>query len=162
MLIGGDWRSQGSDWLAVISPSTEEVVAEVRHTETSDIDLAVTAARTAFDTGPRPRMSPDERAEVILAAVRLLAESKDEVATLVTQEMGAPYSDSIGQQVPGALAMAKAFVRYSAEISRQTARKGRLGWAIIEQEPVGVVGAIIALSDSVRCEPAASLRCGPA
>ena len=144
LLIGGDWLSKGSDWLAVISPSTEEVVTTVRRAETSDIDLAVTAARTAFDTGPWPRMAPDERAEVVLAAVRLLAESKSDIATLVTQEMGAPFSDSIGQQVPGALAMAKAFVRYSAEVSREIARKGRLGWALVEQEPVGVVGAVIA------------------
>jgi aldehyde dehydrogenase (NAD+) len=144
LLIGGDWRSQGSDWLAVVSPSTEEVVTQVRRAQTSDIDLAVTAARTAFDTGPWPRMSPNERAEVILGAVRLLAESKDEIATLVTQEMGAPYSDSVGAQIPGALGMAKAFVRYSADLSRETARKGHQGWALIQQEPVGVVGAICA------------------
>jgi betaine-aldehyde dehydrogenase len=143
LLIGGDWLGNGSDWLAVISPSTEEVVTEVRRAVTSDIDLAVTAARSAFDTGPWPRMSPDERATVILTAVGLLAESTSEIATVVTQEMGAPLADSIGQQVPGALAMAKAFVRYSAEVSRETARKGRQGWALVEQEPVGVVAAII-------------------
>jgi aldehyde dehydrogenase (NAD+) len=143
LLIGGDWRGEGSEWLAVISPSTEEVVTEVRRAETSDIDLAVTAARTAFDTGPWPGMSPDERATVILTAVRLLAQSTNEIATVVTQEMGAPFADSVGQQVPGALAMAKAFVRYSAEVSRETARKGRQGWALVEQEPVGVVAAII-------------------
>jgi aldehyde dehydrogenase (NAD+) len=144
LLIGGDWFGKGSDWLEVISPSTEEVVAKVRRAETSDIDLAVTAARTAFDTGPWPRMSPDERATVILKAVRLLGQSTSEIANMVTQEMGAPFADSIGQQVPGALATAKAFVRYSAEVSRETARKGRQGWALVEQEPVGVVAAIIA------------------
>jgi aldehyde dehydrogenase (NAD+) len=143
LLIGGDWRGEGSEWLAVISPSTEEVVTEVRRAEIADIDLAVTAARTAFDTGPWPRMSPDERATVILTAIGLLAQSTEEIATVVTQEMGAPFADSVGQQVPGALAMAEAFVRYSAEISRETARKGRQGWALVEQEPVGVVAAII-------------------
>jgi aldehyde dehydrogenase (NAD+) len=143
LLIGGDWRGEGSGWLAVISPSTEEVVTEVRRAEISDIDLAVTTARTAFDTGPWPRMSPDERAMVILTAVGLLAQSTREIGTVVTQEMGAPFADSVGQQVPGALAMAKAFVRYSAEVSRETARKGRQGWALVEQEPVGVVAAII-------------------
>ncbi|MDT7719041.1 MAG: hypothetical protein QOE94_52, partial [Mycobacterium sp.] len=33
LLIGGDWRGEGSGWLAVISPSTEEVVTEVRRAE---------------------------------------------------------------------------------------------------------------------------------
>src|SRR6202011_5932918 len=84
LLIGGDWRGEGSEWLAVISPSTEEVVTEVRRAEASDIDLAVTAARAAFDTGPWPRMSPDERAAVILTAVRQLAQSTNEIATVVT------------------------------------------------------------------------------
>jgi aldehyde dehydrogenase (NAD+) len=144
LLIGGDWRSEGSGWLPVISPSTEEVVTEVRRAQTSDIDLAVTAARTAFDSGPWPRMSPDERATVILTAVQLLAQSKSEIATMVTQEMGAPFADQIGLQVPAALATAKAFVRHSAEVSRETARKGRQGWALVEQVPVGVVAAIIA------------------
>ncbi|ORA11959.1 aldehyde dehydrogenase [Mycobacterium arosiense] len=144
LLIGGDWRSQGSEWLDVVSPSTEELVTKVRHAETADIDDAVIAARTAFDRGPWPRMSPEERAEVIRSAIQLLAARRDEIATLVTREMGAPYSDTVGQQIPGALGMAKAFTRYSADMSRATSRNGRLGWALIEQEPVGVVGAIVA------------------
>jgi acyl-CoA reductase-like NAD-dependent aldehyde dehydrogenase len=142
LLIGGDWRGEGTDWIPVISPSTEEVVTEVRRAETADIDLAVARARAALESGPWPRMSRDERAELILSAVRQLAQSTNDIATVVTQEMGAPFADLLKYQIPAALATAKAFVRFSADVEEHKTRKGRQGWALIEQEPVGVVGAI--------------------
>lgn len=142
LLIGGDWRSEGTRWIPVISPSTEDLVTEVRRAETADIDLAVTRARAALESGPWPRMSREERAELILTAVRQLAHSTSDIATVVAQEMGAPLADLLKYQIPAALGTAKAFVRFAADISERRARRGRQGWALIEQEPVGVVGAI--------------------
>ncbi|MDN2501846.1 aldehyde dehydrogenase family protein, partial [Nocardia nova] len=57
--IGGRWVPPTRDErFAVISPSTEETVGEVPVARTADIDRAVAAARTAFDEGPWPRLSP--------------------------------------------------------------------------------------------------------
>jgi acyl-CoA reductase-like NAD-dependent aldehyde dehydrogenase len=66
--IEGAWiPPAGGDRLGVISPSTEEVVGEVPAATPADIDRAVSAARSAFDDGPWPRMTPGERADVLCA-----------------------------------------------------------------------------------------------
>ncbi len=62
LFIGGDWIApEGTDTIEVISPMTEEVVGHVPDGTEADIDKAVAAARTAFDRGPWPRMTPQER-----------------------------------------------------------------------------------------------------
>ncbi|HEY1118609.1 MAG TPA: aldehyde dehydrogenase family protein, partial [Acidimicrobiales bacterium] len=59
VFIGGAWTRPATDAvLEVVSPHSEEVVARVPEGSTADIDAAVAAARTAFDEGPWPRMSP--------------------------------------------------------------------------------------------------------
>ena len=67
LFIGGDWVApEGTDTISVISPSTEEVIARVPDGTEADIDKAVAAARTAFDRGPWPRMTPTERAAILV------------------------------------------------------------------------------------------------
>ena len=68
LYIGGDWVKPSSDaTIDVISPHTEEAVGRVPEARAADIDRAVAAARAAFDTGPWPRMTPAERADVMAA-----------------------------------------------------------------------------------------------
>ena len=91
LFIGGDWVApEGTDTITVISPSTEEVVARVPDGTEADIDKAVAAARTAFDHGPWPRMTPAERAAILSAvAAQVMAELGD-MAEIITTEMGSP------------------------------------------------------------------------
>ena len=99
LFIGGDWVApEGTDTISVISPSTEEVIARVPDGTEGDIDKAVAAARTAFDHGPWPRMTPAERSDVLAkVGARIMAEM-DDMAAIITQEMGSPISFSgLGQ-----------------------------------------------------------------
>ncbi len=65
LFIGGRWVEPAtSATIDVINPSTEEVVATVAAPSPADADAAVAAARDAFDNGPWPRMSIEERVEV--------------------------------------------------------------------------------------------------
>jgi len=53
MLIDGKWRDSASGKkFETINPATEEVIAHVAEGDAADIDLAVKAARKAFDSGP--------------------------------------------------------------------------------------------------------------
>ena len=66
LFIGGELTDPlGKDVIEVISPHTQEVIGRVPHASRADVDAAVAAARTAFDEGPWPRMSLDERIEVV-------------------------------------------------------------------------------------------------
>ncbi|PZN29962.1 MAG: aldehyde dehydrogenase, partial [Proteobacteria bacterium] len=72
LFIGGKWVAPSTAAvIEVISPNTEEVVATVAEAREADMDAAVAAARRAFDEGPWPRKSPQERA----AALRALADA---------------------------------------------------------------------------------------
>src|SRR5690625_3636801 len=65
IFIDGEWViSNGSEKMDVVMPSTAEVITAAPSPTPEDADVAVAAARKAYDEGPWPTMSPKERAEV--------------------------------------------------------------------------------------------------
>src|SRR5947209_20449266 len=91
VFIGGRWvPSTGSDRIRVISPFSEELVAEVPDASVEDAERAVQAARHAFDSGPWPGMPLERRIEVLRAFSAAMAEHEEFLASLVTDEMGCP------------------------------------------------------------------------
>ena len=90
LYIGGEWVApSGTGTIDVISPYTEQVIARVPDGTTADIDRAVAAARTAFDEGPWPRMTPKERAGYLQQLSALIQSRMDDWASLITSEVGA-------------------------------------------------------------------------
>ncbi len=145
LYIGGQWAPPaGADTIEVISPHSERPIARVPAPTIADVDRAVAAAREAFDHGPWPRLDPAER----IQAVRRLAEHyqprQEELAQLITAEMGAPitFSRSAHARLPGV--MINAFADTAEHHAWQEIRPGYLGSdVIIRREPVGVVAAVI-------------------
>src|SRR6476659_2224665 len=91
LFIGGRWvEPSTSDVIEVHSPATGELVGKVPLAAAADVDAACAAARTAFEEGPWPMMSPTERAAVLGAAVRLMEAHADELKFLVAAETGQP------------------------------------------------------------------------
>src|SRR4029077_17090715 len=83
LFIGGRWTNpSSSSVIDVISPTTEEKIAHAPEGQAADIDTAVAAARHAFDSGPWPRMSQQERS----AALRRV---KEEVEARPPEKSGA-------------------------------------------------------------------------
>lgn len=145
LFIGGQWHAPSSDRrIEVISPHTEETIASVATAAPADVDLAVAAARTAFDDGPWPRTEPAER----IAAVRRLAKTygdrRTEMATLISAEIGAPISFAQRAQVALPWSMMDAFCDLAEEHPWREIRAGRYGSDVhVLHEPVGVVAAIV-------------------
>ncbi|MBO0854941.1 MAG: aldehyde dehydrogenase [Nocardia sp.] len=145
LYIGGQWASPATtDTFDVISPHTEQPIGRVPEPSTADIDAAVAAARTAFDQGPWPRLDPAER----IAAVRRLAEiyqpRQEELAQLITGEMGAPITFSRSAHALLPWAMIGALADVAADHPWSQTRPGRFGGTVsVHKEPVGVVAAII-------------------
>jgi acyl-CoA reductase-like NAD-dependent aldehyde dehydrogenase len=139
--IGGRWATPaGTDRTPVVSPATEEVVGHVPTATTADVDLAVTAARQAFDGWAST--PADERADVLQRAADLLRKRTDEIASVVTDEMGCPVS-----QAPRAQGMVPLVFDHYADLIRTFAfeRQVRAGerHGLVSQLPVGVVAAIV-------------------
>ncbi|GAA3207525.1 aldehyde dehydrogenase [Actinocorallia longicatena] len=145
LFVGGAWVPPGTGrTIEVISPHTERPIARIAAPAPADADTAVAAARTAFDHGPWPHLPPAER----IAAVRRLADlydpRREEVARLISDEMGAPvtFARSAHAALPGV--MMRAFADIAETVEWEQSRPGRYGRDILLQRtPVGVVAAIV-------------------
>ena len=142
--IDGGWAAPTSaSLIEVVSPHTEEVVATVPEATPGDVDAAVAAARRAFDDGPWPRLSPQERIDVVQAFSGLYAGRLEEMAGLITTEMGSPTSFSNLAQSPAPWMQIEAFLAIAREFPWEAERPGVLGSPVlVRHEPVGVVAAI--------------------
>ena len=144
LFIGGDWVApEGTDTIAVISPATEEVVGRVPDGTEADIDKAVAAARTAFDYGPWPRMTPAERAAILSAVAAQITAEMGDMAEIITREMGSPISFSGMGQVLAPTMIFSYYADLATSFAFDEVRAGLLNpQVLVTKEPVGVVGAI--------------------
>jgi aldehyde dehydrogenase (NAD+) len=145
LFIGGTWAKPATDAvLEVVSPHSEEVVARVPEGSTEDIDAAVAAARKAFDEGPWPRLTPDDRVSAVQTLSALYAGRMGEMAELITREMGSTIAFSNLGQAPAAWMQIEAFLGIARTFPWEASRPGVLGApVIVRHEPVGVVAAIV-------------------
>ena len=129
LFIGGDWARPPAPRRSRSSPRTaRSVVATVPAGTAADIDAAVDAARRAFDDGPWPRTSPEDRIEVVQAFANLYAGRMEEMGNLITTEMGSPASFSQLAQAPAPWMMIEAFLTIARAFPWEETR-ARARWA---------------------------------
>jgi aldehyde dehydrogenase (NAD+) len=146
LFIGGEWiPPQGSGRISVLAASTEEVVGSVPDGTNADIDVAVRAARAAFeDQSGWSSWSREDRAQALERLAGALASRGEEIAQRVSLQNGMPISFALQVEAVFPTLLAQ----YYAGLIRQTAlqedRAGLLGGTIhVLRKPVGVVGAIV-------------------
>ncbi len=160
LLIGGEWvDSEATSSIDVIGASTEEVIGRVPDAVPADIDRAVAAARSAFDTGEWPRLSPSERASYLNSLSQALQSRESDITSTITAENGSPISlCSMLQLLPTTMTL-----DYYADLGRnieiEETRQGMLGGVVVRREPVGVVAAIVPWNVPLYT---AALKLGPA
>ncbi len=145
LFIGNEWVAPATDsTIDVISPITEDVYARTPDGSPADIDRAVASARDAFDNGPWPRMTADERAGAITALSQALQKRGAEIADVVTNENGAPASQSMGTQAFAATMVLDIFAGIARTYPWSDERVGALGQkVVVRRAPVGVCAGII-------------------
>jgi aldehyde dehydrogenase (NAD+) len=137
LYIGGEWVDPaGSGMVDVLNPTTEEVIGRVPEGNADDADRAVRAAREAFDSWSQ--VSPHDRAAYCAAIAAQLDERGDELAALITSEMGMPVGLSRMIQV-GLPTMTFAAI---PELVEQIEWEEEVGNSLIVREAAGVVAAI--------------------
>ena len=148
LYIDGEWRdsSDGRIWEHV-SPVTNEVITELAIGSEEDVDLAVKAARRAFDEGPWPRAKAKERRVAIQRLAELVAAHGDELNQLQTLENGMPVSFSSYYAVSSEIA-ADIFDHHAGWVDKIKGETlptytGNDMQVLTLREPVGVVAAII-------------------
>ena len=100
--IDGAWvASQGGVRHAVIDPATEQPCTEITLGTPADVDAAVAAARTAFETYSQTSVA--ERAALLERIIEEYKKRIPDLAQAVSSEMGAPIGFAMAAQVPAGL-----------------------------------------------------------
>lgn len=147
MLIDGSpVDAASSEALEVRDPGTGEVIAEVPSADTEDLEVAVAAARTAFDSGVWHRLPPDQRGRTLWRVGELIEANAKDLARLESFNQGMSYRRALETVVPEA---ARCFRYYAGWVDKHSGRAGSIvngGQQFLTytvKEPVGVVGLII-------------------
>jgi aldehyde dehydrogenase (NAD+) len=135
--IDGEWVDpQEPNTLDVINPATEEVCGRISLGSAADVDLAVAAARRAFDS--YSQTSREERLELLNNILVEFGKRHDDVAEAIMEEMGAPWALARDAQAASGPQHIKAAIRalktYEFEEHNRT--------TLIVKEPIGVCGLI--------------------
>jgi len=95
MSINGEWaESKGGKYFPVFDPSTEEVIAEVPEANESDVNRAVAAARAAFDSGPWPQTTAQERGRILFRLAERIRKESPMLAELEARNSGKPIVEA--------------------------------------------------------------------
>jgi acyl-CoA reductase-like NAD-dependent aldehyde dehydrogenase len=143
MYIGGQWRGAGSgERFETVNPFTGRAWATVPQAGAADVDLAVRAAREAFDTGPWGRATARQRARLMRRLAAVIEEHADEVAAVEVTDNGKLIREMAGQ-IRGLPDYLEYFAGAADKIHGDTIPADRDNFFIYTvPEPVGVVGAI--------------------
>ena len=144
LLINNEWvNSSTGKTFKSINPATEEVITEVQHASSADVDKAVNAAREAFDHGPWRRYTVGQRANLLYKLSDLIDKHKLELAQLESLDNGKPVSDSFNVDLPMVSSVYRYYAGYADKIFGKTIPMNGPFFAYTRLEPKGVVGQII-------------------
>jgi len=142
--IDGQWLpSQSGKTFETQHPANEEVIAQVAEGDAADVDLAVKAARHAFDNGPWRSMDARKRGRLIYRLADLIEEEIDELAALETLDNGKPINDARNVDLPLTIDCLRYYAGYADKVHGKTIPVNGNFFTYTRKEPVGVVGQII-------------------
>ncbi|MFZ0043530.1 MAG: aldehyde dehydrogenase family protein, partial [Solirubrobacteraceae bacterium] len=135
LYIGGEWRDGAKGTLSVEDPSTEQVLCDVADASVDDAKAALDAAVAA---GPEfAAMAPRDRGEILRRAFEMIIERKEDLALLMTLEMGKTVTESLSEIVYAA----EFFRWYSEQAVRVEGRyvvaANGAGRVLTMKQPVG-------------------------
>ena len=149
-LINGRWQNaQDGKTFEVFNPATEAVIGHVADCKKADVDLAVAAARKAFEEGPWPNMSPSARGKILWKIGDLILEHLEELAQLESLNNGKPIGVARAADVPLAADLFHYMAGWATKIEGSTLSLSvpytpdAQYHAYTRKEPIGVVAQII-------------------
>jgi len=156
--IDGAWVSPpGRRELAVINPATEQQIGKIILGTADDVDVAVKAARTAFET--YSQTSREERVALLERIIKVYQARMKDVALAISDEMGAPMKFALHAQAGSGLGHFMSTLAALKEFEFEET----LGTTQVRREPVGVCGLITPWNwplNQIGCKVAPALAAG--
>jgi aldehyde dehydrogenase (NAD+) len=144
MFIGGKWvDSVSGKYFPTLNPATGERICDVAEGDKADVDLAVKAARKAFESGPWSKMSASERGRLMNKLADAIEENKEELAALESLDNGKPYSVALAADLPLTIKCYRYYAGWADKNHGKTIPIEGNFFCYTRHEPVGVVGQII-------------------
>ena len=140
--INNEWcAAESGKTIDVENPYTEEVIAQVPASDEADINVAVAAAKTAFQSWRK--LTAGERRDHLRTLANNSREYAEDIAKTITAEMGKPFSNALSE-----IEEVADYLEYYSELARDNV--GRIvapvekdSMSLVRYEPYGVVGCII-------------------
>lgn len=148
LLIGGEWvDAKDGRTFATVNPSTEEELVQVAYASAVDVDRAVVAARTAFESpSPWSRMTPRDRSHLLWRIGDLIEAHADEFAQLEALDNGKRVEAARDGDVAISAELFRYFAGWATKMegtSIPMSVPGREFHAYTRREPVGIVAGIV-------------------
>ncbi len=144
LFIGGKWQDSVSNkTFPTVNPATGKVICQVAEGDKADIDLAVKAARKAFEDGPWPKMDASERGRLLNKLADLIEKNQEELAALEALDNGKPFRDAFNADLPLTVKCYRYYAGWADKIHGKTIPIDGPYFCYTRHEPIGVVGQII-------------------
>jgi gamma-glutamyl-gamma-aminobutyraldehyde dehydrogenase len=142
-LIDGVDEPGSGDTFTVVSPRDGTTVAEVADAGQQEVDLAVAAARRAFDTGPWPRWSPADRGRALIRLADLIERDRSILAATISLEMGKPIAEAYDVELRAAAGTFRWYGQLTDKLTDESPHTSADALALVTREPTGVVAAVV-------------------
>jgi phenylacetaldehyde dehydrogenase len=142
LLIGGKWAPAASGrTFESVDPTTEQPLGRFAAGDAEDVNRAVSAARSAFESAAWQQMSPADRGRVLLRIAAQVDAHREELATLEALDSGTPMPHTRGQ-VAGVIDALQYFAGWTTKIVGETYPASPTRFAQTIREPIGVCAGI--------------------
>src|ERR1700688_4194174 len=139
LLIGGKWvDSVSGKTFPTVNPATGEVICQVAEGDKADIDLAVKAARKAFEEGPWSKMNASDRGRLLNKLADLVEQNKEELAALESLDNGKPLGDALAADLPLTIKCYRYYAGWADKVHGKTIPVDGPYFCYTKHAPVGV------------------------
>jgi acyl-CoA reductase-like NAD-dependent aldehyde dehydrogenase len=135
--------SSSGETFPAVNPATEQVLAKVAACNERDVDAAVASGCKAFEDGRWSRLHPAKRGRILMDFADLLQKYKDELALLITQNMGKPISEAYGIEAGAAIRCIHWYGEAADKVMDEVAPTDPGALATVTREPLGVIGVVV-------------------
>jgi aldehyde dehydrogenase (NAD+) len=144
LLIDNRWvNSLSGKTFATVNPTTGEEICQVAEADAADVDLAVKAARAAYEHGPWRKHSGPERARLLHRLADLIEKNADELARLESMDNGKPFSMAKNVDVAATVGCYRYFAGWADKVMGKTIPIEGPFFCYTRHESIGVCGQII-------------------
>ncbi|AOE85899.1 aldehyde dehydrogenase [Pseudomonas sp. TCU-HL1] len=133
----------GGEEFETINPATGEVITKIAECDARDVDIAVAAAKAAFEDGRWSKLAPKERKRALQRLAALVEQNSQELALIESLDNGKPVDDAIAADLPDAVETLKWHAEAIDKLYDQVSPTASDLVSLVVREPIGVVGAVI-------------------